>query len=112
MRRVPASGEINCKVGDIATVLADVERHYASAAQGIDHTDGLSIEYADWRFNLRGSNTEPVLRLNVESRGDAPLMHARTAELLQRIGDRQSDVEGKSVSVSVDHGGRGIIKKK
>src|SRR3546814_645639 len=86
MRRFPASGEINRKVGDIATVLADVERHYASAAQGIDHTDGLSIEYADWRFNLRGSNTEPVLRLNVESRGDAPLMHARTAELLQRIG--------------------------
>lgn len=89
MRRFPASGEINRKVDDIAAVLADIEAHYAPGAQEIDHTDGLSIEYADWRFNLRGSNTEPVLRLNVESRGDAPLMQARTDELLQRIGGSQ-----------------------
>ena len=48
----------------------------------IDHTDGLSMNFGDWRFNLRASNTEPVVRLNVESRGDQALMEAKTAELL------------------------------
>jgi phosphomannomutase len=48
----------------------------------VDHTDGLSVEYADWRFNLRMSNTEPVVRLNVESRGDQTLMEAKTRDLL------------------------------
>jgi phosphomannomutase len=48
--------------------------------------DGLSCEFADWRFNLRASNTEPLLRLNVESRGDEPLMQRRTAELLELMG--------------------------
>ncbi|NGY04632.1 phosphomannomutase [Solimonas terrae] len=85
-RRFPASGEINRKVADIGAVLADVRRHYAPGAQRIETVDGLSVEYADWRFNLRGSNTEPVLRLNVESRGDEALMRARTDELLLRIG--------------------------
>src|SRR3546814_19032525 len=72
MRRFPASGEINRKVGDIATVLADVERHYASAAQGIDHTDGLAIAYAAWRFNLRGPNTNPVPRRTGDTRRHDP----------------------------------------
>ena len=49
---------------------------------GVDRTDGLSCEFAEWRFNLRQSNTEPLLRLNVESRGDVALMRARTAEIL------------------------------
>jgi phosphomannomutase len=86
MKRFPASGEINRKVTDIATVLGDIESHYASRALQVEKIDGLSMEFAQWRFNLRGSNTEPVLRLNVESRGDAALMNARTAELLERIG--------------------------
>ena len=55
-------------------------------ALAVDRTDGLSIEFADWRFNLRSSNTEPLLRLNVESRGDAALMRAKTAELLALLG--------------------------
>jgi phosphomannomutase len=49
--------------------------------------DGLSVEFDTWRFNLRGSNTEPVIRLNVESRGDEALMHTKTEELLKLIGD-------------------------
>jgi phosphomannomutase len=86
MRRFPASGEINRKVADIAAVLADVEAHYAPHALRTEAVDGLSVEYADWRFNLRGSNTEPALRLNVESRGDDALMRTKTDELLSRIG--------------------------
>ena len=59
-----------------------VEEKYAVDAVDVDHTDGLSVEYEDWRFNLRMSNTEPVVRLNVESRGDQALMEEKTAELL------------------------------
>ncbi len=85
MRRYPASGEINRKVASIPDVLAKIEAQYVSKAIAVDRTDGLSLEFEQWRFNLRGSNTEPVLRLNVESRGDAALMQARTAELLAKI---------------------------
>jgi phosphomannomutase len=84
-RRFPASGEINRKVGSIGTVLTEIERRYAPQALRVDKVDGVSIEYPEWRFNLRGSNTEPVLRLNVESRGDAALMGQKTQELLQLI---------------------------
>jgi phosphomannomutase len=83
-RRFPASGEINRKVADIRRVLADLEGRYAPGA-AVEKVDGLSVEYPEWRFNLRGSNTEPVLRLNVESRGDAALMQAKTRELLALI---------------------------
>jgi phosphomannomutase len=51
----------------------------------VDHTDGLSVDFADWRFNIRMSNTEPLVRLNVESRGDKALMQAKTDELLALI---------------------------
>lgn len=83
MRRFPASGEINRTIADPRSAIAAVEEQYASGAITIDHTDGLSIEYADWRFNLRMSNTEPVVRLNVESRGDQGLMEQKTRELLE-----------------------------
>ncbi len=86
MRAFPASGEINRRVADAPAVIARVERKYTPGALAIDRTDGLSIEYAAWRFNLRSSNTEPLLRLNVESRGDAGLMRAKTAELLEVLG--------------------------
>ena len=85
MRKFPASGEINRTVTSIPAVLERIEAKYAPAAIAIDRTDGISLEFADWRFNLRGSNTEPVLRLNVEARGDAGLMQARTAEILTLI---------------------------
>lgn len=84
--RYPSSGEINRRLGDAPTVIAAIEAHYAPQALHVDRTDGISVEFADWRFNLRSSNTEPVVRLNVESRGDAALMAAKTAELLARLG--------------------------
>lgn len=84
MKKFPASGEINRKVKDIPSIIRKVEEKYSKGAT-MDRTDGLSLEFADWRFNLRGSNTEPVLRLNVESRGDAALMEAKTKELLALI---------------------------
>ena len=84
MKKFPASGEINRKVKDIPSVLKRIEAAYAKGAT-IDRTDGISLEYDQWRFNLRGSNTEPILRLNVESRGDAALMRKKTDELLALI---------------------------
>jgi phosphomannomutase len=81
----PCSGEINREIADPARVLKLAEERYAGAALSVDRTDGLSVEFEDWRFNLRMSNTEPVVRLNVESRADRELMQARTAELLALI---------------------------
>lgn len=86
IRAFPSSGEINRKVDDAGTVLRHVESAYAHAAEAVDYTDGLSVVFPTWRFNLRASNTEPVLRLNVESRADETLMREKTAELLKRIG--------------------------
>jgi phosphomannomutase len=86
MAAFPCSGEINRSVEDAGEVLARVEAHYAEAALVIERLDGLSFEFADWRFNLRCSNTEPLVRLNVESRADSALMQAKTAELLELIG--------------------------
>src|SRR5688572_5604811 len=86
MRAFPASGEINRKVKDAAAVIAHVEEKYMPVADSVDRTDGLSVELGSWRFNLRSSNTEPLLRLNVESRGDDGLMRAKTAELLALLG--------------------------
>jgi phosphomannomutase/phosphomannomutase/phosphoglucomutase len=86
MRLFPASGEINRKLnpekGGAKAVLERAQKHYAAQAKLVDHTDGLSMEFDTWRFNLRSSNTEPLVRLNVETRGDAGLMKAKTAELL------------------------------
>ncbi|WP_080243012.1 colanic acid biosynthesis phosphomannomutase CpsG [Salmonella enterica] len=82
MAAFPASGEINSRLAEPAAAIARVEAHFAEEAQAVDRTDGLSMSFANWRFNLRSSNTEPVVRLNVESRGDIPLMEARTRTLL------------------------------
>ena len=85
MASYPCSGEINRTVGDPATLLQDIEWRYAADAEKVEHVDGLSVSFADWRFNLRCSNTEPVVRLNVESRGDTALLEEKTAELLSLI---------------------------
>jgi phosphomannomutase len=85
MAAYPCSGEINRTIADPAAVLAKVEATYGAQAQSIEHVDGLSMSMGDWRFNVRMSNTEPVVRLNVESRGDTALMEAKTAELLALI---------------------------
>ena len=85
----PANGDpfqLLDALDDAAAVLAAIEADYSGGAESVDHTDGLSVSYADWRFNLRMSNTEPVIRLNVESRGDVGLMEEKTAELLGAIG--------------------------
>jgi len=88
--KFPASGEINRKVTDAKATIARVQERYQPGSEAVDFTDGLSIEFADWRFNLRTSNTEPLIRLNVESRGDESLMRAKTAELLQLIGGEEA----------------------
>ena len=81
----PCSGEINREVADPAALLAAVEARYAPTALAVEKLDGLGVEFAAWRFNLRMSNTEPVVRLNVESRGDQALMTEKTEELLALI---------------------------
>ncbi|MEX1670879.1 phosphomannomutase [Zhongshania guokunii] len=81
----PCSGEINREVADAKTVIAAIQAHYTPLAAAIDFTDGLSMSFDGWRFNVRMSNTEPVVRLNVESDGDIPLMEAKTAELLAML---------------------------
>jgi len=85
MQAFPASGEINRVIEDPGAAIAAVEAHFADQGAGIDRTDGLSMEFADWRFNLRMSNTEQVVRLNVESRGDQRLMEEKTAALLKLL---------------------------
>ena len=86
MRLFPASGEINRRVPDVPGTIAAVLAQYQPTALSVDRTDGVSVEFDRWRFNLRGSNTEPLIRLNVESRGDETLMREKTAELLALIG--------------------------
>ena len=82
MARFPASGEINRKVQDAAQTLQTLHDKYAGEALDIDDTDGYSFEYPDWRFNIRMSNTEPVVRLNVETRGNPDLLQKKIAELV------------------------------
>ncbi|UYZ85288.1 phosphomannomutase CpsG [Entomomonas sp. E2T0] len=81
----PSSGEINLTVTDAKKVMASVEQHYGKNAKQIEHIDGVGIDYEDWRFNLRASNTEPVIRLNVESRNNPQLLKEKTQELLSFI---------------------------
>ncbi|MGI9272575.1 MAG: phosphomannomutase [Woeseiaceae bacterium] len=78
----PASGEINRQVADAGKTLAALHEHYAADALCVDDVDGYSFEFENWRFNIRMSNTEPVVRLNVESRQDAALMQSKTTEIL------------------------------
>ena len=84
----PCSGEINRKVEDSPAILKVLEEKYADGEQ--DKMDGLSVAYADWRFNVRTSNTEPVMRLNVETKGDKELLAAKTAEILEIIGGEEA----------------------
>ena len=80
--RFPVSGEINLTLADPGRALEAARERYAAAALGVDETDGLSIEYPKWRFNVRMSNTEPVVRLNVETRADKDLLKAKTDEVI------------------------------
>jgi phosphomannomutase len=78
----PTSGEINRTVEDAKATLQALYERYSGDALNVDETDGYSFEFSDWRFNLRMSNTEPVVRLNLETRGDRALMEAKTTEVL------------------------------
>ncbi|HHR4326006.1 TPA: phosphomannomutase CpsG, partial [Salmonella enterica] len=82
MAAFPASGEINSRLAEPAAAIARVESHFAEEAQAVDRTDGLSMSFPDWRFNLRSSNTEPVVRLNVESKANTELMEEKTQAIL------------------------------
>ena len=78
----PVSGELNYRVPDSKAAIAAIEQRYAADAETVDRTDGVSFEFPTWRFNLRTSNTEPLIRLNVEARGSVALMQAKTDEVL------------------------------
>ncbi len=86
VRAFPCSGEINFRVDDAPAAVEKVTRHFAGANPIIDLTDGISADFGEWRYNLRSSNTEPLLRLNVESRGNEALMRERTHEIAELIG--------------------------
>ena len=78
----PSPGEINRTIADPAKAIRQVKQHYEAKALVIDEIDGISMEFTDWRFNLRMSNTEPVVRFNVETRGDRELLEQRQNEVL------------------------------
>ena len=86
IRLFPSSGEINRKIGDVKGAVDAVRQRYQPGSVNVEEVDGLSIEHPRWRFNLRSSNTEPLLRLNVESRGEAALMQEKTEEILELVG--------------------------
>lgn len=83
MAAYPASGEINSQLPNPGTAINRVRAAYEDDALRIDETDGVSMEFVNWRFNLRSSNTEPLVRLNVESRGDPELMKEMTNVILR-----------------------------
>ena len=83
MATYPVSGEINSVVDDPDGVMAEIEERFKEGEK--DYTDGLSVSFPKFRFNVRKSNTEPLLRLNVESRGNPDLLKEKTDELLQII---------------------------
>ena len=86
MASYPVSGEINRQVDAAAELLVSIEKKYRQEALSVQHIDGLSVECAEWRFNLRLSNTESVLRLNVETKANPELLQEKTHELLALIG--------------------------
>ena len=89
MLAYPSPGEINRSVEDPAAAIDKVRKHYQADALVIDETDGISMEFADWRFNLRMSNTEPLVRLNLETRADALLLKRRENEILNVLEGNQ-----------------------
>lgn len=70
IEKFPCSGEINFKVADTQLTIQKIFDYYAEQKPAIDHTDGVSLDFGAWRFNVRASNTEPLSRLNIESRAD------------------------------------------
>ena len=91
MRRFPVSGELNRRVEEPAeAILSRVLARFEPGALAVDREDGVSLEFSTWRFNLRTSNTEPLIRLNVETRADEALLAQRTAEILALVGGSEA----------------------
>lgn len=84
MTAFPSSGKINFTLDDPKAAIARVREEFEPEAISIDEMDGLSFDMGEWRFNLRSSNTEPVVRLNVEARGDAELIE-KGVERVKRV---------------------------
>ena len=83
--KFPVSGEINRTVSEPEELLEKIKDHYLPFDPIVDSLDGYSFDFGSWRFNLRMSNTEPLVRLNVESRNDTHLMQTKTQEVLELI---------------------------
>ncbi|MFN3017868.1 phosphomannomutase CpsG [Vibrio coralliilyticus] len=81
----PSSGEINSKLDNPNQAIQRIKAIFEQDALTVDYTDGVSMEFTNWRFNLRSSNTEPVVRLNVESRADVELMKVKTEQILSLL---------------------------
>ena len=81
MNAYPCSGEINYKVNNASVMIEAIEQQYALMAEQIDKVDGLSMEFSDWRFNIRTSNTEPLLRLNVETKSNPEKVKLKVSDL-------------------------------
>ena len=82
----PSSGETNFRVADAGAVIDRTVAAYRDDALSLDETDGVSVAFADWRFNLRRSNTEPLVRLNIESRGGSEGLAARVSDIADLLG--------------------------
>lgn len=89
MLAYPVSGEINCVLPNATYALSAILDRYSSSALNIDYTDGISLSFPEWRFNVRNSNTEPIVRLNIESRGNSRLIEQKTQELLAILNGNQ-----------------------
>ena len=85
MIKYPSPGEINFKVKDPGACIEKVRKHYESFVILVDETDGISMEFKKWRFNLRMSNTEPLVRLNLETKSDEKLLNKCLAEITSLI---------------------------
>ena len=83
----PCSGEINTKVSDTQKVIDSIKAFYLPLNPSVDETDGIGMSFGEWRFNIRSSNTEPLLRLNVESKNNKALMNEKTQELVAKINE-------------------------
>ncbi len=86
IKQFPSSGEINRRVGDAQAAIAAAKDRFVPGSVKVENVDGLSVEHPRWRFNLRSSNTEPLLRLNVEARGEPALMQEKRDEILELVG--------------------------
>lgn len=91
-KNYPCSGEINLEINDSQYILEKVSNYYQSTATTVDYIDGIGMNFPNWRFNVRTSNTEPLLRVNIETLGDKKLLEQKTTELIHLINQYNSDL--------------------